>query len=51
MSQKWEEINGVIKKYTNYSNQIGNNIKNSGFQSMDKIEFINQIEKNQESLK
>jgi hypothetical protein len=51
MSQKGEEINGVIKKYTNYSNQIGNNIKNSGFQSMDKIEFINQIEKNQESLK
>ena len=51
MSQKGEEINGVIKKYTNYSNQIGNNIKNSGFQPMDKIEFINQIEKNQESLK
>ena len=45
------ERNGVIKKYTNYSNQIGNNIKNSGFQPMDKIEFINQIEKNQESLK
>ena len=51
MSQKGNEINTAIKKYTNYSNQIGNNIKNSGFQPMDKIEFINQIEKNQESLK
>ena len=51
MSQKGEEINAVTKKYTNYSNQIGNNIKNSGFKPMDKIEFINQIEKNQESLK
>ena len=51
MSQKGEEINAVTKNYTNYSNQIGNNIKNSGLKPMDKIEFINQIEKNQESLK
>ena len=51
MSQKGEEINVLINKYSNYSNHIGNNIKNSGLKTMDKIEFINQIEKNQESLK
>ena len=51
MSQKGEEINVLINKYSNYSNHIGNNIKNSGLKPMDKIEFINQIEKNQESLK
>ena len=51
MSQKGEEINVVINKYSNYSNHVGNNIKNSGLKPMDKIEFINQIEKNQESLK
>jgi len=49
--QKGEEINVLINKYSNYSNHIGNNIKNSGLKPMDKIEFINQIEKNQESLK
>lgn len=51
MSKKGEEITAAIKKYTNYSNQIGNMIKNSGLKTMDKIDFINQIEKNQESLK
>lgn len=51
MSQKGKEINALTKKYTNYSNQIGKIIKNSGFKPMDKIEFINQIEKNQKSLK
>ena len=51
MSQKGEEINAITKNYTNYSNQIGNKIQNSGLKPMDKIEFINQIEKNQESLK
>mgnify|MGYP001341425018 FL=1 len=51
MSQKGEEINVVINKYSNYSNHVGNNIKNSGLKPMDKIDFINQIEKNQESLK
>tara|TARA_B100001287_G_scaffold163961_1_gene137778 strand:- start:2816 stop:3628 length:813 start_codon:yes stop_codon:yes gene_type:complete len=51
LSQKGEEINVLINKYSNYSNHIGNNIKNSGLKPMDKIEFINQIEKNQESLK
>ena len=51
MSQKGEEINVLINKYSNYSNHIGNNIKNSGLKPMDKIDFINQIEKNQESLK
>ena len=50
MSQKGEEINVVINKYTNCSNQIGNNIKNSGLKPMNKIAFINQIQKNQESL-
>lgn len=50
MSQKGEEINVVINKYSNYSNHVGNNIKNSGLKPMDKIDFINQIEKNQESL-
>ena len=51
MSQKGEEINVVINRYSNYSNHVGNNIKNSGLKPMDKIDFINQIEKNQESLK
>tara|TARA_B100001564_G_scaffold71315_1_gene56631 strand:+ start:112 stop:1002 length:891 start_codon:yes stop_codon:yes gene_type:complete len=51
MSKKGEEITAATKKYTNYSNQIGNMIKNSGLKTMDKIDFINQIEKNQESLK
>lgn len=51
MSKKGEEITTATKKYTNYSNQIGNMIKNSGLKTMDKIDFINQIEKNQESLK
>ena len=51
MSQKGEEINVVINKYTNCSNHIGNNIKNSGLKPMDKIAFIDQIQKNQESLK
>ena len=51
LSQKGEEINVLINKYSNYSNHIGNKIKNSGLKPMDKIEFINQIEKNQESLK
>ena len=51
MSKKGEEITAATKKYTNYSNQIGNMIKNSGLKQMDKIDFINQIEKNQESLK
>ena len=51
MSQKGEEINIVINKYSKYSNHVGNNIKNSGLKPMDKIDFINQIEKNQESLK
>ena len=50
MSQIGEEINVVINKYTNCSNQIGNNIKNSGLKPMNKIAFINQIQKNQESL-
>ena len=51
LPQKGEEISIEIKNYTIYSNQIGNNIKNSGLKPMDKIEFIKQIEKNQESLK
>jgi hypothetical protein len=51
ISQKGEEVNAVTKKYTNYSNQIGKNIKNIGLKPMDKTEFINEIEKNQESLK
>ena len=51
LSQKGEEINVLINKYSNYSNHIGNNIKNSGLKPMNKIDFINQIEKNQESLK
>ena len=51
LSQKGEEISIEIKNYTSYSNQIGTNIKNSGFKPMDKKEFIKQIEKNQESLK
>lgn len=50
LSQKGEEISIEIKNYTSYSNQIGTNIKNSGFKPMDKKEFIKQIEKNQESL-
>ena len=49
--QKGEEINIEIKNYTSYSNQIGTNIKNSGLKPIDKIEFIKQIEKNQELLK
>ena len=51
ISEKGDEINVLIKNYTNYSNQIGTNIKNSGLKPMDKIEFIKQIENNQESLK
>jgi len=50
MSQKGEEINVVINKYTNCSNQIGNNRVYSGLKPMNKIAFINQIQKNQESL-
>lgn len=51
MPKKGEEISIEIKNYTSYSNQIGTNIENSGLKPMDKIEFIKQIEKNQESLK
>ena len=51
MSQKGDEMNILIKKYSNSSNQIGKKIENSGLKPMDKNEFINQIEKNQQSLK
>jgi len=51
MSQKGEEMNTLLREYTKISNQLGNKIKQSGFRSINKTEFIDQINRNQESLK
>jgi chromosome segregation ATPase len=51
MSQKGEEMNTLTSEYTNFSNQLGNKITQSGFRPMNKTEFIDQIKKNQETLK
>ena len=51
MSQKGEEMNTLLSEYTKFSNQLGNKITQSGFRPMNKIEFIDQIKKNQEALK
>ena len=51
MSQKGEEMNTLLKEYTKISNQLGNKITQSGFRSINKTEFIDQIKRNQESLK
>ena len=50
MSQKGEEMNMLLKEYTKISNQLGNKITQSGFRSINKTEFIDQIKRNQESL-
>ena len=51
MSQKGEEMNTLLREYTKISNQLGNKITQSGFSSINKTEFIDQIKRNQESLK
>ena len=51
MAQKGEEMNTLMSEYTKASNQLGNKITQSGFRPMNKTEFIDQIKKNQESLK
>ena len=50
MSQKGEEMNALLREYTKISNQLGNKITQSGFHSINKTEFIDQIKRNQESL-
>ena len=50
MSQKGEEMNALLREYTKISNQLGNKITQSGFRSINKTEFIDQIKRNQESL-
>ena len=51
ISLKGGEINSLATQYSESSNQLGNCIKNSGFSSINKSEFINQIQNNQKSLK
>ena len=51
MSQKREEMNTLLGQYNKVSNQLGNKITQSGFRPIDKIEFIDQINENQELLK
>ena len=51
MSQKGEEMNTLLGQYNKVSNQLGNKITQSGFRPIDKIEFIDQINENQELLK
>ena len=45
MSQKGEEMNTLLKEYTKISNQLGNKITQSGFRSINKTEFIDQIKR------
>ena len=51
MSQKRKEMNTLLGQYNKVSNQLGNKITQSGFRPIDKIEFIDQINENQELLK
>ena len=51
MSQKGEEMNTLLGEYNKVSNQLGNKITQSGFRPIDKTEFIDQINENQELLK